>query len=297
MTIAGVRDLIMRLNVSTGALAALGVALEERVSGVALDPAIKTEIDHLLAALGANKMLDAVDPAELRPILAEIRMTLLQDAKLLLRPTSAGWTHTEAEILQSTGEASAAFPLSLKQTIASRLEGLTKRLESTDGAFLDVGVGVGGLSIAMARLWPLLRVVGIDPWRPALALAGENVRIAGLDTRIELREQSAQQLSDTEAFDLAFFPGFFIAEAVIGAAMACVHRGLRPGGWILFGAQHLGPDALAASVARLRTVLWGGHPRTPSEAEALLNHAGFTGVQTLPSASSARASIIAGRRP
>jgi len=295
MTIGAVRDLIMRLNVSTGALAALGVALDERVSGVALDPAIKTEIDHLLAALGANKMLDGVDPAELRPVLAEIRMTLLQDAKLLLSPTSAGWTHTEAEILQSTGEASAAFPHLLKQTIAPGLEGLAKRLESTDGAFLDVGVGVGGLSIAMARLWPLLRVVGIDPWLPALALARENVKMAGLDTRIELREQSAQQLSDTEAFDLAFFPGFFIAEAV-GAALECVHLALRPGGWILFGAQNPGPDALAASVARLRTVLWGGHPRTPREAEALLSQAGFTQVQTLPSGSSARASIIAGRR-
>src|SRR4030095_3424707 len=128
MTIAAVRDLIMRLNVSTGALAALGVALGERVNGVALDLAIKTEIDHLLAALGADKMLDEVDPAELRPILAEIRMTLLQDAKLLLSPRSAGWTHTEAEILQSTGEASAAFPLLLNQTIAPRLEGLAHGL-------------------------------------------------------------------------------------------------------------------------------------------------------------------------
>ena len=62
MTIGAVRDLIMRLNVSTGALAALGVALDERMSGVALDPAIKTEIDHLLAALGANKMLEVVIP-------------------------------------------------------------------------------------------------------------------------------------------------------------------------------------------------------------------------------------------
>lgn len=294
MTIAAVRDLVMRLNVSTGALAALGVALEERVRGVPLDPAIKTEIDHLLAVLGANEMLNGVDPAELKPVLAEIRMTLLQDAKLLLSPTSAGWTHTETEILQSTGEASAAFPFLLRQTIAPRLEGLTKRLESPDGAFLDVGVGVGGLSIAMARLWPLLRVVGIDPWRPALALARENVEMAGLNTRIELREQPAQQLSDTQAFDLAFFPGFFIAEAVIGAALECVHRALRPGGWILFGTQNPGPDPLAAAVARLRTVLWGGHPRTPGEAEALLNQTGF--IQVQPAVSTARAAIIVGRR-
>jgi len=51
MTIGAVRELVMRLSVPTGALAALGVALEERVAGVALDPSIKTEIEHLLAAL------------------------------------------------------------------------------------------------------------------------------------------------------------------------------------------------------------------------------------------------------
>jgi SAM-dependent methyltransferase len=201
------------------------------------------------------------------------------------------------EILQSAGEASAAFPLVLKQAIAPRLEGLANRLESNDGAFLDVGVGVAGLSIAMARLWPLLRIIGIDPWQPALAVARENVKMAGLDERIQLREQAAQQLSDTQAFDLAFFPGFFVAEAVIGAALECVHRALRPGGWILFGTQNPGSDALAASVARLRTVLWGGHPRTPGEVEALLNKAGFVQVQTLPSGSTAIAARIVGRRP
>ena len=146
----------------------------------------------------------------------------------------------------------------------------------------------------MAHLWPLLRVVGIDPWRPALALARENVMMAGLQTRIELREQLAQELVDVEAFDLAFFPGFFIAEAVIGPALDGVHRALRPGGWILFGTQNPGSDALAASVARLRTILWGGHPRTPSEAEALLNQKGFIHVQ--PAVSTSRAAIIVGRR-
>jgi SAM-dependent methyltransferase len=296
MTIGALRDLVMRLSVSTGALAALGAALEARVRSVQLDPAIKTEIDQLLVALGTNESLDEVDAADLKPVLAEIRMTLLQDAKLLLSPTSAGWTHTEAEILQSTGEASAAFPLLLKRTIAPRLADLAQRLESPHAAFLDVGVGVGGISIAMARLWPSLHVVGIDPWRPALTLARENVTVAGLDTRIELREQSAQELSDRQAFDLAFFPAFFIAEAVIKAALCRVHRALRSGGWILFATQSPGRDTLAASVARLRTILWGGHPRTPAEAEALLDQAGFTQVQTLPSGSSARASISAGRR-
>lgn len=295
MTIEAVRDLLMRLSASTRAIAALGLALDERVKGAPLDPAIKTEIDHVLAALGASEMLDEINPAELKPVLAEIRMTLLQSAKLLLSPTSPGWTHSEIDILQSTGEFSAGFPLSLKQTMA-RHEGLAKRLESPDAAFLDVGVGVGGISIAMARAWPMLRVVGIDPWRPSLDIAHENVKTAGLHTRIELREQTAQGLSDAKAFDLAFFPSFFIAEAVIGTALERVYHALRPGGWISFVIQNPGPDPLTASLARLRTVLWGGHPWTPGEAESLLNQAGYVQVQTLPSGPTAPGVQIIGRR-
>jgi hypothetical protein len=148
----------------------------------------------------------------------------------------------------------------------------------------------------MARVWPRLRVVGIDPWRPALAIASENVKTAGLNARIELREQTAQELSDTQGFDLAFFPSFFISEAVIRAALVRVHRALRPDGWISFAIQNTGPDALTASLARLRTVLWGGHPWTASEAESLLRQAGYIQVQTLPSGPTAPTVRIIGRR-
>lgn len=296
MTIEAVRDLFMRLDASTRALAALGLAVDERVQGVPLDPAIETEIDHVLAALGAPDILEGVTATELTPLLAEIRMTLLLNAQLLLSPARTGWTHTDGEILQSIGEFSATFPRALKQTL-DRLEGLARRLESPDAALLDVGVGVGGIAIAMARAWPRLRVVGIDPWRPSLAIARANVQTAGLDARIELREQSAQELSDTRAFDLALFPSFFIAEAVIRAALVNVYRALRPGGWIEFAIQNPGPDSLTAALARLRTVLWGGHPWTTVEAESLLRQAGYTQVQTLPSGPTAPGVRIIGRRP
>jgi SAM-dependent methyltransferase len=296
MTIEAVGDLLIRLTVATRALAALGLALDERVKGARLEPAIRSEVDRVLVALGASEMLDGVHPAELKRMLAETRMTLLQGAKLLLSPARTGWTHTEADLLQSTGEFAAGFPLSLKQTM-SHHEGLAKRLESPDGAFLDVGVGVGVISIAMAQEWPLLRIVGIDPWQPSLAIARENVKMAGLHTRIELREQVAQELSDTEAFDLAFFPSFFISEVVIRSALERVYQALRPGGWISFVIQNPGPDPLTAALARLRTVLWGGHPWTPSEAELLLTQAGYIQVQTLPSGVATPGVRIIGRRP
>ena len=78
-----------------------------------------------------------------------------------------------------------------------RIDGLAARLECPTASFLDVDVGVAALSITMARLWPALRVVGIDLWEPALALARQYVADADLGDRIELRQQAVEELADT----------------------------------------------------------------------------------------------------
>ncbi|MBC8103174.1 MAG: class I SAM-dependent methyltransferase [Cytophagales bacterium] len=155
---------------------------------------------------------------------------------------------------------------------------------SPGGSLLDIGVGAAGLSVAMARLWPSLTVVVIDPWEPSLALARENVQSAGLTDRIELREQAAEDVSDTDAFDLAWIPSAFIPETVIFAACETVYRALRPGGWLLFAMASPGTDPVTASLVRLRTVFWGGCLMTYDQIETLLKECGFTDVRTLPAA-------------
>ena len=92
----------------------------------------------------------------------------------------------------------------------------------------------------MAHLWPFLNVVGIDPWAPSLTLARENVRSAGLTDRIRLREQAVEDLSDTDAFDLAWIPSAFMPETVVPAACEHVYHALRPGGWLLFAMANPG---------------------------------------------------------
>jgi predicted O-methyltransferase YrrM len=158
-------------------------------------------------------------------------------------------------------------------------------------------VGVGALSIAMATLWPSLRIVGIDRWKPSLAIAREHVQRLGLGRRIELREQAVEDLADSQVFDLVWFPSLFISETVVTTALPRLYGALRPGGWILFPNVNPAADPLTIAYARLRTVLFGGRPWTPAEAQALLNQAGYAQVQTLPSPPAVLGTMSVARRP
>jgi 2-polyprenyl-3-methyl-5-hydroxy-6-metoxy-1,4-benzoquinol methylase len=294
----GFRRVVKEMKDSAIALGALAAALENQLDGGRISKAVKAEIDGIVAVLGVREGLSSLTPSELKPTLGEMRAALLQASKLASSsPLNSGWTHVETEILQSQGDASVAFPALLKLRVAAELEGLEHRLESGSAAFLDVGVGVASLSIAMAKLWPSLRVVGIDVWRPALELARANVERARLVSRIELREQAVQDLVDVDQFDLAWLPGIFIDDATIGAAAARVSHALRPGGWLLFGTLNPSPDGLSQRVARLRTVLYGGAPRTADHVALLLRSAGYAHVRAIPAAPWAPGGMVVGRKP
>ena len=291
------RELITRLSLSAGALTAVGVAIDAKVTGNSLEPEIQLHVDGVLDTLGARDAITELGAAELRPVLAEIRLTFLHGAKLLYGTTRlSGWTYSDAELLLAAGETSAGFVGILKQMIAPRLQGLQERLENS-GSFLDIGIGVAGLSIAMARTWPKLRIVGVDVWPPSIELARDNVRAAALENRIELRQQSVEELPDEDVFDLAWIPTAFVAAPALPGAFQRVHRALRSGGWLLLGMIRSGGEPLAGSFARLRTALWGGSLLSPAEVETLLGKAGFVDVQMMPAPPGAVAAMIAARRP
>ena len=200
----------MRLSAQAEALAALAAALRLRQSKSEAAPEVQAALDEVVAALGLTDALESASPAELAAALAPIRALFLQANDLLTDPARApGWSYTDADVLESLGRTSAGFAGVLRDTVAPQLDGLEERLAAEGASFLDVGVGVAGLAIAMAGQWPNLRVVGIDPWEPSLALARANVSAAGLDDRIELRGARAEELDDRHAFDLAFLPAPF----------------------------------------------------------------------------------------
>jgi precorrin-6B methylase 2 len=210
----------------------------------------------------------------------EIRSTLLQALTLLDAPKTVGWRHTDRALLQAQGDASMGLVPVLKMGMIPAMGDLASRFEGADARFLDVGVGVASLSIAMCRAFPSLKVVGVDSSDVPLAIARENVERAGLGERISLVQSAIESLSaeHNAAFDLAWLPTFFIADEAIAGATKRAHDALKPGGWILYPAASAQHQAVFGVV----TDLWGGTMLSVERATALLAGAGFTSVRTIP---------------
>jgi SAM-dependent methyltransferase len=215
-------------------------------------------------------------------VAADLRSTLLQTEDLFRRARTGalrtGWLHTDPDILQAQGALAAGAVDSLERFLFPNLPGIPERLDSAGGAFLDVGAGVGRVSIELARRHPLLRCVGLEPQPGPLALARANVADADLDGRVELRPERIEDLEEEAAYDVAFLPLAFIAPDVVPRALAAVFRALRPDGWVTLGTLGGGGDDLAGATARLRGVLWGGEPFPPARVAELLDDAGFADV-------------------
>lgn len=289
---ADLRSLLNQLNTSAGALAALSAALEARAAGHALAPSLEAAVHDVLDALGVRDSLGALPPGELRALLAEVRVFASSHRQLAApRPPELGWAPACPVLIQAAGDATAGVPRLLERTIAPRLAGLAERLGTRGARFLDVGAGAGALSIQMARTWPEVAVVALEPWGPALDVARANVQAAGLCDRIELRAERAEELADRASYDLAWIPSFFVAEP----AFERVRRALRPGAWLILPVLRADPGTLGGSVVRLRATLWGGSALTLGEAAARLATAGFIDLVSFSSSPSSATALLAGR--
>ena len=184
-----------------------------------------------------------------------------------------GWTFIDPVILQGWGRGSAVVPGALAAAVPE-LAGVR--------SFLDVGSGIGLLAVAAAGVWPQATVVGIDVWGPSLEAAAANVRVAGLDDRIVLRDQDVAALDDSDAYDCAWFPTFFVTEPVLEAAMPRLYRALRPGGWLVLGRMAPPPDPLAQAVSTLRTIRGGGGDFDANRLVAAFEAVGCTAVRVVP---------------
>ena len=282
-----------QLAAETGLSTPLVTRLAEALVAVGL---ARRDHDTFVAAPGLTEVW-ATGAGEF--IRAELRSNLLQtaafvEATLAGRPT-AGWAHTDERVLQAQGTWSASSIEMADQLLLPMLDGLLERLDCGEGALLDVGTGVAAVTIAFCQRHPRLRAVSLEPQSTPLTLARRNVDAAGLNGRIELRQQLVQDLQDTCAFDLAWLAGDFLAQPILPSALDAIHRSLRPGGWLITGCGGGGDGSPNATAARLRAVLWGGDTAEPERISELLEQHGFHNVLVLQRRSSDLVPIVAQR--
>jgi SAM-dependent methyltransferase len=324
-TPAEVQERVADLSAAAWTLAAIAAAVEAGVPDHLLEPAdaetlgertglepplaarlaeafvaaglARREGDRFVAAPGLAALWQG-GAAEL--VRADLRTGLLQQAAFVESAIAGrlrtGWSHSDERLLQAQGTASAAAVAFIEERLLPTLGDLGERLDSGEGAFLDVGTGAGAIVIGFCLRHPRLRAVALDPLDAALALARRNVAAAGLDDRVELRADPVQDLEDREAFDLVWLPGMFLPPAVRREALNVVHRAMRPGGWLIDGCLGGGDDSPRAVAARLRAVLWGGDTADPDSIARILEEHGFADVRLLPRLASGLVPIVA-RRP
>lgn len=268
MSFESLMAVLQRLTVSVETLAALGAQLRFLQNGLDGDSRVSALLNDVVQAIDPQ-LLEDVERNQQAAVLALIQTRFRQALDLLENPERIpGWRYQDPDILQSQGQASPLIVHWIKALAAQRPE-LSEVLQRP-GAFLDVGTGVGSLAIEAARSWPALRIVGIDPWEPALTLARKNLAHSGLVERVELRPQRVERLEEKATFTLAWVPGPFISAEVVDRALERVRCALAPGGWLIFGLYPLPSAPLEHALTCLRIVLSGGNPWTSKEVEEKL---------------------------
>ena len=160
-----------------------------------------------------------------------------------------------------------------------------------------MGAGVGAICITLARLYPSLRISGLEPAAAPLQEAQRSIAASGLGERIEVRPIRLDQLADRDRFDAGWLPQVFLPLDVLEQSIGPFYRSIKPGGWgILFALAAAGGD-LGPAISRFRNVLWGGEPHPPAAVAELMAAAGFEDIRVDAAGGIAGASLIIGRKP
>jgi hypothetical protein len=152
------------------------IGAEPLAAAAGVSPQLAEALAGTLVALGlaerrGDRYVATLALAERSPAMlaADGSATVLQAADMVRRAAESqlgegGWRHTDTLVLQAQGTMSAGAVAFLERSVFPHAVGIPERLES-GATFLDVGAGVGGVSIDMCRRFPRLRAVGLSPRR------------------------------------------------------------------------------------------------------------------------------------
>jgi precorrin-6B methylase 2 len=218
---------------------------------------------------------------------AELRLTSLHTSHLLDlarrgRFTGDTWTTAPRELMQAQGIVSAAATEFVIGATFPRVEGLLECLRRPGATFLDVGAGACGATIAIARKFPRLRVIAVEPNATAVRLARRNLRDASVQERVTILKGRADDLRLRHGVDVAYIAEPFLCDTALQHAFRRVHAALRPGGILLTTASVPDADLLATAVSNLRRDLMGGRARSQEAVFDRLRRARYVHIEAFP---------------
>jgi SAM-dependent methyltransferase len=286
----------------TPAELAMGCGLSEALTSALLDVLASAGLARREDGryVGVPEVIALFKAPSHEDVLARLRSAHLQSRAMVDAARHGalrqGWLHADPELLQAQGRSGRATTHAMVAQIFPHLPGLLERLTSSDGTLLDVGMGVGIIAIEMCRVFPHLRVIGLEPGAIQAEEARRNIAASGFKDRIEVRMQRLEDLEDQQAFDFAYLAQPFMPLDVVKPGLVTIRKALRPGGYISMAAFDAPGGDLHATTARLLNVLWGGSPVDLDELARLTRDAGFEMVQTGGEPGSLVKGIV-GRRP
>jgi Methyltransferase domain len=251
------------------------------------DQFVSTPAVTALTARGSSRLAGAMLHSSLGQMHALARA--VEAAQL-----AEGWTQ-DADVIRAQGIVSEVATAGFMAQLARQLPEAQAQLSAPGASFLDVGAGAAGVCVAMCRLYPELRVVGLEPFAGPLAEARTVVAASPFAARITLRAHGLERLDDADAYDAAYVAQMFFPDAVVADGMARVLRSLKPGGWVFTGSVYDPGEGLAAAMGRFTSAVWGGGARTAAHVAALLRESGFVDVATPPAPGNV--SPVLGRKP
>jgi ubiquinone/menaquinone biosynthesis C-methylase UbiE len=166
------------------------------------------------------------------------------------------------------------------------------------GKALDIGCGVGRVSLALAEAYPDAKITGFDPDPNSIALARDAAAHAGT-TNATFTMGVITDIADEAAFDFAGMFDCLHDLAEPGTTLAEIRRRMAPGGTLMV-MEPRAADRLEDNANPLGTVYYGfslfhcmtqslarggpglGTCMGPARTMALLRSAGFSDVRELP---------------
>ena len=259
------------------ALAALGARIGTASGHLRPNDTLTSKLDAVVDAFEPD-LLDGLTEDELDALYGFVRAAMRQMLHLLELPDdgSSGWSFDDPGILETQGRSSRLVTKLLTDYAAKEPE--FEATLSNAARFLDVGSGVGWISLSMAQQWPSLTAVGIDIFGPALDLAATNLEQTGLSDRVAFRKENVAELKDESDFDVIFVPVIFLPEDIIDQTFRNLHRALKPGGWLFAAAYRVPEDRKLAALNDLRTTISGGRAWSDGELAEMAEKAGLVSV-------------------